>query len=134
MPSWLKARAPSCLNLERGELWDRYPIIGLPAKTWLTVEGYRLSLFEAGKCVESRDVTDPLQEIERYQQHFNSAPAPALPIFHGGLVGYFGYGTLRFTEFKLMNSCPPDELDSPDILLVLAEQVRYLMTCMARLH
>ena len=110
-------------SVEGGERWGRYSIIGLPAKTWLTVEGYRLSLFEAGECVESRDVIDPLQEIERYQQHFNSAPAPELPIFHGGLVGYFGYDTVPYTESKLMNSCPPDELDLPDIFLVLAEEV-----------
>ena len=110
-------------SVEGGERWGRYSIIGLPAKTWLAVEGYRLSLFEAGECVESRDVTDPLQEIERYQQRFNSAPAPALPIFHGGLVGYFGYDTVRYTESKLTHSCPPDELYLPDILLVLAEEV-----------
>ena len=110
-------------SVEGGERWGRYSIIGLPAKTWLTVEGYRLSLFESGECVESRDVADPLQEIERYQQQFMSAPAPELPVFHGGLVGYFGYDTVRYTESKLMDSCPPDELGVPDILLVLAEEV-----------
>mgnify|MGYP001258898568 CR=1 FL=1 len=110
-------------SVEGGERWGRYSIIGLPAKTWITVEGYRLSLFESGECIERRDVVDPLQEIERYQQHFNSAPAPELPVFHGGLVGYFGYDTVRYTESKLMNSCPPDELGLPDILLVLAEEV-----------
>jgi len=110
-------------SVEGGERWGRYSIIGLPAKTWLTVEGYRLSLFEAGECVESRDVADPLQEIERYQQQFLGAPAPELPVFHGGLVGYFGYDTVRYTESKLMDSCPPDELNVPDILLVLAEEV-----------
>ena len=82
-----------------------------------------MSLFEAGECVEGRDVADPLQEIERYQQQFMSAPAPELPVFHGGLVGYFGYDTVRYTESKLMDSCPPDELNVPDILLVLAEEV-----------
>ena len=110
-------------SVEGGERWGRYSIIGLPAKTWLTVEGYRLSLFESDECVENRDVTDPLQEIERYQQRFKSAPAPDLPVFHGGLVGYFGYDTVRYTESKLMDSCPPDELNVPDILLVLAEEV-----------
>ena len=110
-------------SVEGGERWGRYSIIGLPAKTWLTVEGYRLSLFEAGECVEGRDVADPLQEIERYQQQFMSAPAPELPVFHGGLVGYFGYDTVRYTESKLMDSCPPDELGLPDIFLVLAEEV-----------
>ena len=44
-------------------------------------------------------------------------------MFHGGLVGYFGYDTVRFTESKLMDSRPPDELGVPDILLVLAEEV-----------
>ena len=110
-------------SVEGGERWGRYSIIGLPAKTWLSVEGYRLSLFESDECVESRDVADPLQEIERYQQRFKSAPAPDLPVFHGGLVGYFGYDTVRYTESKLMDSCPPDELNVPDILLVLAEEV-----------
>ena len=85
--------------------------------------GYRLNLFEAGECVESRDVTDPLQEIERYQPQFNSVPAPELPIFHGELAGHFVYDTVRYAEFKLINSCPPDELDLPDILLMLAEEV-----------
>ena len=70
-------------SVEDGERWSRYSIIDLPAKTWLTVEGYRLSLFESGECVESHDVADPLQEIERYQQQFMSAPAPELPVFHG---------------------------------------------------
>ena len=68
MPNWLRARDS---------------VVGLPAKIWLTVEGSRLSLFEAGECVESRDVADPLQQIERYQQQFMSAPAPELPVFHG---------------------------------------------------
>ena len=44
-------------------------------------------------------------------------------MFHGGLVGYFGYDTVRFTESKLMDSWPPDELGVPDILLRLAEEV-----------
>ena len=82
-----------------------------------------MSLFESGECVESRDVADSLQKIERYQRQFMSAPAPELLVFHGGLVGYFGYDTVCCTEAKLMDSCPPDELGVPDILLVLAEQV-----------
>jgi len=95
-------------SVEGGERWGRYSIIGLPAKTWLTVEGYRLSLFEAGECVESRDVTDPLQEIERYQQRFNSAPAPALPIFHGGLVGYLSWSGNMDTAIAIRTAVVKD--------------------------
>jgi anthranilate synthase component 1 len=110
-------------SVEGGERWGRYSIIGLPATTWLAVEGYQLSLYVAGERVESREVADPLDEIERYQQQLRSAPAPELPVFHGGMVGYFGYDTVRYSEQKLMSSCPPDELGVPDILLVLAEEV-----------
>ena len=42
---------------------------------------------------------------------------------HGGLAGYLGYDTLRYTESNLMNPCPPDVLDLLDFLLVLAEEV-----------
>ena len=55
-----------------------------------------------------------------------SAPAPVLSVFHGWLVGYFGYDTVRYAESKLMNSCPSDELGVPDILLVLADEVLIL--------
>ena len=73
-------------SVEGGKRCGRYSITGLPAKNWVTVMGYRLNLFEAVECVESRDVTDPLHEIGRYQQRFNSAPAPELPIFTAGLL------------------------------------------------
>ena len=110
-------------SVEGGERWGRYSIIGLPAQTWLTVEGYRLNLYQGGECIESRDVADPLREIELYQQQFRSAPAPELPVFHGGLVGYFGYDTVRYSEPRLSATCPPDELGLPDIQLMLAEEV-----------
>ena len=68
-------------SAEGVERWGRYSIIGLPVKTRFTVQGYRLSLDEAGDCVESRDVADPLQEIDHCQQQFMSAPAPELAVF-----------------------------------------------------
>ena len=46
-----------------------------------------------------------------------------MPRFHGGLVGYFGYDTVRLVEDKLSQSCPPDELGTPDILLMVSEKV-----------
>ena len=47
----------------------------------------------------------------------------ALPAFNGGLVGYFGYDTVRYVEKKLAGTCPPDKLGNPDILLMLSDEV-----------
>ena len=114
-------------SVQGGEKWGRYSIIGLPARYVLRVHAYRVELLEYGdggtSVVESHDVDDPLAFIEQYQARFNVAPVEGMPVFHGGLVGYFGYDTVRYIEKKLANSCPEDALDTPDILLMLAEEV-----------
>ena len=44
-------------------------------------------------------------------------------MFYGSLVGYFGYDTVRYGEPKLQKTQPEDDLNVPDILLLLAEEV-----------
>lgn len=65
----------------------------------------------------------PLAWIENYQQGFKVAELDGLPKFTGGLVGYFGYDTIRYIEPKLKNGHKPDVLNTPDILLMLSEEV-----------
>jgi anthranilate synthase component 1 len=46
-----------------------------------------------------------------------------LPRFNGGLVGYFGYDTVRYVEPRL-GACPnPDPLGCPDILLMVSNDL-----------
>ena len=110
-------------SVQGGEKWGRYSIIGLPARRWLTVEGHVVKLFEAGQVLRELQADDPLAFVEQAHAKFSSAPVVGLPVFHGGLVGYFGYDTVRYVEPKLAASCPPDELGNPDILLMIAEEV-----------
>jgi anthranilate synthase component 1 len=110
-------------SVQGGEKWGRYSIIGLPATTLVRVRGRCVTLEEAGVVKETIETTDPLAFIEDYHRQFNSAPVSGLPIFHGGLVGYFGYDTVRFIEPKLAGSCPEDVLNTDDIVLMLAEEV-----------
>ena len=44
-------------------------------------------------------------------------------MFYGGLVGYFAYDTVRYVEARLADSCPEDTLGTPDILLMLSDEV-----------
>ena len=101
-----------------GEQWSRYSIIGLPAKTILRVVGNKLTIEKNGKVVEAIETEDPLGEIEKHQQKFKVASSEELGRFYGGLAGYFGYDTIRFVERKLRDSCPPDNVHTPDILLM----------------
>ncbi|MDH5764953.1 MAG: anthranilate synthase component I [Gammaproteobacteria bacterium] len=110
-------------SVQGGEKWGRYSIIGLPCRTLIKVNAYTVTIEEQGQIVENLDVEDPLQWIEDYQQGFKVAEIEGLPRFTGGLVGYFGYDTIRYIEPKLKNGHKSDTLNTPDILLMLSEEV-----------
>jgi anthranilate synthase component I len=106
-----------------GEKWGRYSIIGLPAKTIITVRGDAVTVTTEGAVTEQVTTDDPLTFIEAFQARYEVADAEDLPRFYGGLVGYFGYDTVRYVEKRLRDSTPPDQLGTPDILLMVSEDV-----------
>jgi anthranilate synthase component 1 len=110
-------------SVHGGEKWGRYSIIGLPARTVLKVFGHDAQIFRDGELVERHAPADPLAFVEEFQQRYRVAKIEGLPVFSGGLVGYFGYDTVRYVERKLAASCPRDELGTPDILLMVSEDV-----------
>jgi anthranilate synthase component 1 len=125
------ARGPYSYLLESvqgGERWGRYSFIGLPARSVIRVRGHHLQLESDGQVIESHpNCQDPLAWIEDFQQRYRVAAVPGLPRFTGGLVGYFGYETVRYIEPRLGQRMPkPDPLGTPDILLMLSEEVLVL--------
>ncbi|NOX51312.1 MAG: anthranilate synthase component I, partial [Gammaproteobacteria bacterium] len=106
-----------------GEKWGRYSIIGLPAKTILTVRGNHTQVIHDGVVIESLDTHDPLSFIEDFQARYQVQDADDLPRFYGGLVGYFGYDTVRYVEPRLRDTAPDDPLGTADILLMVSEDV-----------
>jgi len=87
------------------------------------VFGQRLEIVRDGKPMVNRNTKDPLGEVEKFRQLFSMPELPDLPRFTGGLVGYFGYDTVRFVERRLAESAPPDELGTPDIMLMASDEV-----------
>jgi anthranilate synthase component 1 len=110
-------------SVQGGEKWGRYSIIGLPCRTLLKVFGHRAEVWVDGELTESEEVQDPLAYAEAFQHRYRTAPRDDLPVFHGGLVGYFGYDTVRYIEPRLESGTPPDHLGTPDILLMVSEEV-----------
>ena len=110
-------------SVQGGEKWGRYSLIGLHTSTVLKIFGTRLEIIRDGKPMVNRSTSDPLGEVERFRKLFSMPDLPNLPRFTGGLVGYFGYDTVRFVEPKLAQTAPPDELGTPDILLMASDEV-----------
>ncbi len=128
LSTYLKlADAPYSYLLESaaqgGEKWGRYSIIGLPSRTLLRVCGRTLTVEEDGAVIHAVDTDDPLAAIEAFSRRYRVPALPGLPRFFGGLVGYFGYDTIRYVEKRLAHSAPPDDLGTPDILLMVSSDV-----------
>ena len=110
-------------SVQGGEKWGRYSIIGLPCRTLMRVRGTTIEIEKDGKIIETVEADDPLEFIEDFQARYQVPEVDGLPRFTGGLVGYFGYDTIRYVEPKL-KTCPnPDPLDNPDILLMVSDEV-----------
>ncbi len=109
-------------SVQGGERFGRYSFIGLPAETRITVRGHHITVDHPGGAV-THDVENPLDFIKEYQSRFRVALLPGLPRFAGGLAGYFSYDTVRYREPRLNTAQKPDVLGTPDILLMLTEQL-----------
>jgi anthranilate synthase component I len=118
-----------------GERFGRYSFIGLPARTLLRATGMRTEVVMNGEVVET-DVGNPLDFIAQYQLRFKVALGLGLPRFCGGLAGYFGYDAVRFIEPKLSASGydRPDEIGTPDILLLQCEELAVIDNLSGRLY
>ncbi len=125
LSAYLKFAGPCSFLLESvegGEKWGRYSMIGLPCAKRLVVRGDRVEVYEGAVLLESSEVDDPLAFVQDYAQRERVFPHAALPMFSGGLVGYFGYDCARMVERHLAAGTPPDVLGTPDILLLVSEE------------
>ena len=77
-------------SVEGGEKWGRFSIIGLPCARRYVLRGDTVTAYENGAEIGSEKVEDPLDFVSRLQRQFDAAKVDELPVFTGGLVGYFG--------------------------------------------
>ncbi|WP_054286405.1 anthranilate synthase component I [Gulbenkiania mobilis] len=116
-----------------GERFGRYSFIGLPATTRLRVNRRSVQVEYGDKVVE-RHEGDPLAFIESFQARFRTPVLEGLPRFTGGLVGYFGYDTIRYIEKRLADIEKPDPVGTPDILLMLSEELAVVDNLSGKLY
>ena len=121
-------------SVEGGERFGRYSIIGLPARRVYEFRGHTLSVREHGEVVETREVADPLAEVERLRAAHKVPQIDGLPGFNGGLVGWFGFECIEYIEPRLKANAKPDELGTPDILLMQSDELAVFDNLKGRLY
>ncbi len=110
-------------SVHGGEQWGRYSIIGLPCQELVKIFGNDIRIENAGQVTETLQHDNPLVWIEEFKQRFNVPDIDGLPRFNGGLVGYFGYETIGYIEPRLKATGKDDPIGSPDILLMVSEEM-----------
>jgi anthranilate synthase component 1 len=121
-------------SVEGGETWGRYSIIGLPCSRRYSLTGTRLTTFEEGVGVREEEVSDPLDFVAGLQREFRAPRLESLPVFTGGLVGYFGYEIVQRFEPRLADGDKRDEIGTPEMVLLLSEEVAVFDNLAGRLY
>jgi len=126
-----------------GERFGRYSFIGLACSERIEARGgiVRRLLREArGKdvCIETLGTdeapADPFAYLRAYLGRQRVAPVPAALRFGGGLVGYFGYETVRHVEPSALGGAKPDALETPDMLLLVSDELAVVDNVLGKLY
>jgi anthranilate synthase component 1 len=136
------ANAPFSYLLESvvgGERFGRYSFIGLACAERIEARGRvlrRLLRDARGSdvCLEKIDDADPFEYARAWLGRHRVAPVPAALKFGGGLVGYFGYETVRHVEPRALKGDKPDAIGTPDILLLVSDELAIVDNVLGKLY
>jgi anthranilate synthase component I len=122
-----------------GERFGRYSFIGLACTERIEARGrtvWRLLRNARGAdvCVERIDDADPFEYARGWLQRHKAAPLPATVRFGGGLVGYFGYETVRHIEPHALGSEKSDPLGTPDMILLVSDELAVVDNVLGKLY
>jgi anthranilate synthase component 1 len=118
-----------------GERFGRYSFIGLAAPVRLRAVGSLVTVMHGDVIAEKSQTADPLAFVREFLSRYRVAELPGLPRFCGGLVGYFGYDTVRWIEPRLAGGwLKPDPVGCPDMLLLVSEELAVVDNLSGKLY
>lgn len=107
-------------SLEDSSNWGRYTFLGYDPKLELNCTNGVLHI-KNGTDI-AIETTNPAQYIQKIIEDYKSPKIKSLPPFTGGLVGYFSYDFIKYSEPSL-NLDANDEENFNDIDLMLFDKV-----------
>lgn len=108
-------------SVSNGVQWDRYSFIGVSPKEEIRITCHMVEIHQGDK-VERMTVEDPIAFLKERMATYRAPVLEGAPNFTGGLIGYFGYDTVRYVEKKLTH-IPEDDIHMPDCHLFLYEEL-----------
>lgn len=108
-------------SVSNGAQWDRYSFIGFSPKQEIQIRGNTAKI-RTGNRTETLEVEQPIAFLKARMAEYQAPVLPFAPNFTGGLIGYFGYDTVRYLEKKLTN-VPEDDVHIPDCHLFLYDEL-----------
>ncbi len=118
-----------------GERFGRYSFIGLAAPVRLRAVGRLVTVLHGDAVTEKSQAANPLDFVREFLSRYRVAELPGLPRFCGGLVGYFGYDTVRWIEPRLSGGwLKTDPLGCPDMLLLVSEELAVIDNLSGKLY
>lgn len=110
-------------SVENQEKWGRYTFLGYNPKLELTCTNGELTVKDVvtGKT-ETSHQTHPAEYIKELMKKYTSPKLEGFPSFTGGLVGYFSYDYIKYSE-PTLNLDAKDEERFKDVDLMLFDKV-----------
>lgn len=103
-----------------GERIGRYSFLGADPR-WI-LEAYNHDVvIKEGNRTERHTTADPLSFLQERLSQMTAPHLPGLPRFLGGVVGYAGYDTVRYTEN--LPHPPADDRNVPDMVFALYDRM-----------
>ena len=125
----LKKASHHCYLLEsasQSEAWGRYSFLGYDPVMEITCSEGEMKIRHTGENGNQEEkichVTHPGETLRQVLDQYKSPKVECLPTFTGGLVGYFSYDYIRYSEPKLKLGSKGQQ-DFRDMDLMLFDQV-----------
>jgi anthranilate synthase component 1 len=107
-------------SVEHQERWGRYTFLGYDPKMEITCMNGSLTIRNGSTKIKT--VEHPGEGIKELLKEYTSPKVEGLPTFTGGLVGYFSYDYVKYSEPKL-NLDAEDTEGFKDVDLMLFDKV-----------
>ena len=103
-------------SVEHAERWGRFSFLGRDSARTLVVRGQQVEWLggEPPDGVPSDE--GALAALDALLRRYRAPTLASLPPFHGGIVGWLGYDTVR--EIERLPNVPADDLGHADAVLV----------------